>query len=185
MQFVPKQLMRGNAAFFVCCVFYLLWWILAFRPTQPVKGIRSGWLLIPAFLFGLTGAVKIFHTVLRAPAVPGALTPGKIWIAAAAVYGILAFLTWAWCKRPVTTELFLIVGWTGLIFSEIHLLTGLGVLIRKEGLVYALLTLLVFLISMVTYLLYYKLDARAGFVDGMIPLLLVGVMMGILTIRLF
>ena len=49
----------GNILLVGCCVFYLLWWALAFKPTGAVKGMRSGWLLIPAFLFGCAAVVLI------------------------------------------------------------------------------------------------------------------------------
>ncbi|MCC8045030.1 MAG: hypothetical protein LIP12_05975, partial [Clostridiales bacterium] len=48
-----RQMLTGNLLMIGCCAFYLAWWLIAFRPEDAVKGIRSGWLLIPALLFGV------------------------------------------------------------------------------------------------------------------------------------
>lgn len=37
-------------------------------------------------------------------------------------------------------------------------------------------------VSMVCYILYYKLDVVKGYIDGMIPLLIISVVMFVLTI---
>ncbi|MDD7219159.1 MAG: hypothetical protein PUI16_04100 [Clostridia bacterium] len=50
-----RLILKGNMFMIICCIFYLAWWILAFRPEHPVKGLRSGWLLIPAALCGIYG----------------------------------------------------------------------------------------------------------------------------------
>lgn len=40
----------GNILLAICCIFYLAWWSLAFKPVGAVKGMKSGWLLIPAYV---------------------------------------------------------------------------------------------------------------------------------------
>ncbi len=58
-----KQMLWGNGLLVVCCGFYLLWWILAFKPSGAIKGMRSGWLLVPAFVFGLAAVVMTVLTL--------------------------------------------------------------------------------------------------------------------------
>ncbi len=60
-----KQMLWGNGLLVVCCGFYLLWWILAFKPAGAIKGIRSGWLLVPAFVFGMAAVYLILRSVLN------------------------------------------------------------------------------------------------------------------------
>jgi len=57
----------------------------------------------------------------------------------------------------VTTELILIVGWTVLMLSENSV------------------------ISLICYIIYYKLGKKAGFWDGILPLILVTIYMAIET----
>ena len=40
----------------VCCAFYLAWWLMAFK-TNPIKGMKTGWLLIPAFAADIAAVV--------------------------------------------------------------------------------------------------------------------------------
>ena len=56
-----KQIFLGNILLIVCCAFYLAWWMLAFRPENAVKGMRSGWLLIPAAVSGILSVVVILR----------------------------------------------------------------------------------------------------------------------------
>ena len=66
-----KQILTGNVLFILCCVFYLAWWLLAFKPSGAIAGMKTGWLLIPAALFGLLGVVRwrfgAFPQKIRAP----------------------------------------------------------------------------------------------------------------------
>lgn len=54
-----RQMLTGNLLLAACCEFYLAWWLIAFEPTGAVKGIKSGWLLFPALLFGAAAVVQI------------------------------------------------------------------------------------------------------------------------------
>ena len=56
-----KQIFLGNILLIVCCAFYLAWWMLAFRPENAVKGMKSGWLLIPAAVPGILSVVVILR----------------------------------------------------------------------------------------------------------------------------
>ena len=56
-----RQMFWGNLLMVGCCAFYLLWWIVAFRPTDAIKGLKSGWLLIPAFLLGIAAVAMIIR----------------------------------------------------------------------------------------------------------------------------
>jgi hypothetical protein len=66
----------------------------------------------------------------------------------------------------------LIVGWGVLALAEINALYGLGLFSRRLsiGLIIIIITSVV--ISLICYVLYYRLDKKAGYIVGMIPLLL-------------
>ncbi len=55
------QMLWGNGLLVACRGFYLLRWILAFKPAGAIKGIRSGWLLIPAVVLGVAAVYLILR----------------------------------------------------------------------------------------------------------------------------
>ncbi len=54
-----RQMLTGNLLMIGCCIFYLAWWLITFKPQGAVKSLRSGWLLVPALLFGVAAVVRI------------------------------------------------------------------------------------------------------------------------------
>ncbi len=176
-----RQMLWGDVLLVGCCVFYLLWWALAFKPAGAVKGMKSGWLLIPAFLLGTTAVVMIVRGAGKADAADRFFSPWAVLLAGAVSYAVLLLVTWAVFHRQVTTELFLIVGWTALIFLEVNALYGLEIVSRSGAAALFAAAVAAALVSMVCYVLYYGLGARAGYVDGMIPLILAAVFMAALA----
>ena len=180
-----KQIFTGNVFFIICCIFYLAWWLLAFKPAGAVGGIKTGWLLIPASLTGLLGVILAIRGILGTTT-GNLLFPGGfiIWGGIAA-YLILLTITSLVLKRPATTELILIVGWGMLALAEINVLFGMGLF--SHGLAAGLIitSCAAIAISLVCYVLYYRLDNNAGYIDGIIPLVLAAlVMAGILCFML-
>ncbi len=177
-----RQMLIGNLLLIACCVCYLLWWILAFKPEGAIKGMRSGWLLIPAFVLGIAAIVAIVIGSNGVDAKDRLIPTAAILLVGLAAYVILLIATWIVLKRPVTTELLLIVGWTVLTFLEINALYGLGNFSRTAAIVFFVIVVIAAVVGLICYLLYYGLDARIGYVDGMIPLILFGGMMAVLSI---
>ncbi len=177
-----RQLLQGNLLLVGCCIFYLLWWILAFKPTGAVKGMKSGWLLIPAFLLGTAGVVLIALGVGKGKTADSFFSVRTILFAGIAAYLALLAVTWFGFHRQVTTELFLIVGWCVLAFLEINVLFGLGMLSRTWAIALFVTALLLTIMSMVCYMLYYGLSEKTGYIDGMIPLLAAGIFLSVLSV---
>ena len=179
-----KQIFVGNVLFVVCCVFYLAWWLLAFKPTGAVGGLRTGWLLIPASLFGIAGVVVALLGIGAKPLATRLLPAGVIlWGGVAAFFVLLVVTTWLF-KRPVTSELMLIVGWGMLALAEVNTLFGVGLFSQKLswGLIIAIG--LAVLVALICYVLYYRLDRSARYLDGMIPLILTALSMGGISVFL-
>ncbi len=176
-----KQILSGNIWLIICFVFYLAWWLIAFHPTHAIKGMRSGWLLIPAFIFGLWSVVEIIMGCDSGEEVHGLLPGAGIGVAAVILYVVLFAATLYFLKRQVTTELFLIVGWAALLFLELSMLYGYGHCSMTAAVVFMVITVIAAAVSIYCYILYYNLDAVTGYIDGMIPLLLAGIMMLVVT----
>ena len=176
-----KQIFTGNILFVVCCAFYLAWWLLAFNPSGAFNDIKTGWLLVPASIAGLLGVVLIIRGILAEKPASQLLNGGYILWGGIAVYFVLLIVTIVLFKRPVTTELILIVGWAMLALAEINTLFGIGLFSHRVSLGFVLLICTAFVISLICYIIYYRLDSRAGYIDGMIPLLLSGLTMLVIS----
>ena len=166
-----SQIFNGNILLIFCCIFYLLWWIIAFKPQGAIKGLRSGWLLIPAAVFGTVAVIMICRGISSADRDTDLFPISVVIITAAAAYIILLAATWKIMKRPVTTELILIVGWTALASSEVSVLYGTGAYSWLAAVIFTAVILALAVISLICYLLYYNLDRMKGYVCGMIPLI--------------
>ncbi|WP_066684854.1 hypothetical protein [Christensenella intestinihominis] len=179
-----KQIFWGNILLVVCCAFYLAWWLLAFRPAGAVKGMRSGWLLVPAFIAGILTVVFSIRGISTA-AVSGALMPGK-WIlwGGLAAYFILFAITFLLLKRPVTVELFLIVGWTVLALSVVNALYGSGIFPLGTAIAFIAVTMAAAAASLICYVVYYNLGGSASYIVGTVPLLLMAAVSAAVSIRM-
>ena len=179
-----KQFLTGNILLVLCCLFYLAWWIVAFRPVGAIKGMRSGWLLIPAAAAGIAAVFFICRGILAAEKELLLFPTARIVVIGAAAYVVLLAGTWLIMKRPVTTELFLIVGWATLAAAQISALYGRGAYGKTAALVFIGCIIVLAVISLVCYLLYYNLDSVKGYYDGMIPLVIVAVITVIMSVTM-
>jgi len=172
-----KQIFIGNLLFVACCGFYLAWWLLAFKPSNPITGIKTGWLLIPASIAGLLGVIWILRSILGGTPSERLLSGWYILLGGIAFYLILLTVTVWLLKRPATSELILIVGWGMLALVEMNALFGFGLFSRGRSVGFIVIVCAAIIISLVCYVLYYRLDRRAGYIDSMIPLLLAALTM--------
>lgn len=175
-----RQILIGNLLLVICCVFYLAWWLLAFKPNNPIKGTKSGWLLLPAFVFGIASVVMIVRSSGDDNQL---LLPNNgILIGGIVIYVALVVITNKLFNRQVTTELLLIVGWLVLVFREINILYSLGRYSTIGAIVLLIVSVILAVISLICYVMYYDLDVYKGYIDGMIPLIIVAVMMIVINL---
>ena len=179
-----KQVFVGNVLFVLCCAFYLAWWLVAFKPTGAVTGPKSGWLLLPATVCGLLGVIEAIRGISAAPVGSRWLPGAAIIVGGLVVYLILLAVTSGIFKRPATTELILIVGWGMLALAEINALVGSGRLSAGLAVGLTLVTGLAVVVSVICYALYYRLDRRAAYVAGLIPLVLAALLMAAVSASL-
>ncbi|MCD7982282.1 MAG: hypothetical protein LUF32_08240 [Clostridiales bacterium] len=177
-----KQILTGNFFLILCCAFYLAWWMIAFKPVGAVKGMKSGWLLLPAVVFGVVAILQIVRGSGVADSQSALFSQTAVLIGGVIVYIVLLVATRLLLNRQVTTELFLIVGWTVLMFLEVNALFAQGQYSRAAVIVMLVITVIAAAVSLVCYLLYYNLNSVRGYVDGMVPLLIIAVMMFAVTV---
>lgn len=165
------KLFWGNILLVICSAFYLAWWIVAFRPKSASKGLGTNLLLLAAVAAGIGAVVFMTRGISTAPH-PVALFPsGLILWGGIAVYLILLVVTAFLLRRQVTTELFLIIGWAMLELSAIDALYGTGQAAFPISVFLIIVIAVAVVVSMICYLLYYRLEQTAGYSDGMIPLI--------------
>ena len=180
-----KQFLTGNILLVLCCIFYLAWWMIAFKPVGAVKGMRSGWLLIPAALFGVAAVAMICKGVSSTANDQMLFPTVSVVMIGVVLYVALLAGTWLLLRRPVTTELFLIVGWAVLTAAEISALYGQGIFGQAGAVAWIICIVALALISLICYLLYYNLDSVKGYYDGMLPLIIVAAAMAALSLVVF
>lgn len=164
-----QQVRLGHWLLALCAVLYLAWWCVFFRPRdEKPQGVERGAgiaLILGAVVAGLAA---VFQIVTGLGQLPDAFSGPVLWLVAAGTYALLAFVTSRFLERPVTTELLLIVAWCAL---EVDVA---GAVWPNWPLLVAVIVATAF--SMVCYLLYYRLEGRAAFLDGCGPLVAVGLL---------
>lgn len=182
--FQAKEFFFENLLLVVCCAFYLAWWLLAFRPVNPIKGLKSGWLLLPSFLAGFA-AMGFAARGLGAAAVnPGLFPSGWVLWGGGISYVILLAGTTLLLHRPATTELFLIVGWAMLALSEVSALFGGGSFSHSAAIMFAVIIAAGTAAGLACYVLYDHLSPAAGYIDGMVPLIMAALVMAGINLAL-
>ncbi len=179
-----RQLLTGSLMLIACCLFYLAWWFIAFKPTGAIKGFKSGWLLIPAAIFGTAAVVQMVRGCGLEEHAEALFPQMYALFAGVIAYIVLFVISCIVMKRQVTTELFLIVGWAALSCAELNALFSRAVFTKSAAIACMVLILAAAIVSLVCYLLYYNLDSRTGYIDGAIPLILataaeIGISIGI------
>ena len=179
-----RSLYTGNILLMICCAFYLAWWMIAFKPSGAIKGMASGWLLIPAAAAGIAAILAIVRGISGNDSGVALIPTLRIVLTGVIAYVVLLVVTNLLLKRPVTTELLLIVGWAVLAVAEVSALYGYRVFAAGQAWIFAAVVILMAVISMICYLFYYKLDEVAGYYDGIAPLAIVAAVMLAITIAM-
>jgi hypothetical protein len=166
----------GNICFGICLLFYLMWWVIGFRPQANVNMVTLSWMIVAACVFGIVGLI------LSVKGMTSAIPEGRLFKNYAAVVGGLAAcvitgaVTKVGLQRPITSELFLICGWCIYALIEINVLYGTAALTQGTAGILCWSVVGCVVISLVCYAMYYKLVGAAGYVSGIIPLALAIVM---------
>ena len=179
-----RQMIIGQILMVICCIFYIMWWYLGYRPGTYVnraEGI-NGVLLFLTAAFGMAGLILSLMPTQETSATK--YRQLFIVIGGIAAYIILMIITKYGFDRIVTTELFLIVGWTMLELSLLNRLSGSGLLVGTKLVAMYVVIAIAFVISMILYVAYYRMEDMKAFYAAMVPLITEGVSMGILVVML-
>lgn len=174
LQSVTGKIITGNLLFAACCIVYLIWWSVAFRPGYTAAMGVKGFLFLATAVLGVAGLAVIIQGCNMTS---GGVRYIGIIAAGAAVYIVLLILTNVLMHRQVTTELMLIVFWACMQVCACDALYGADVISRAAFIVMAAVVLVFAAAGMICYLKYYDLPPMTAFYDGMVPLILFAVCM--------
>lgn len=192
------QVMHGHCLLVVCAVLYLFWWAVFFRPDAHVERVLRGCAIAAILLAAVCGIVGLILVGGALPRLGGGgaavggdsgvngllpdggrgLTGVPLWVFAVGgiiAYVALAAVTQGLLHRQITTELVLIVLWAAFELAAICRLGGAGVIPMAIAMTLLALTVVLFVGSMVCYVLYYRLPAWPAFLTGCAPLVAVGI----------
>ena len=165
-----RRIITGQIQLIICCAFYLIWWYRGYRPGVSVSqtGGLNGVLLFITMAFGISGVV---FSLMPVPEIlEPKIYPMAIVGAGIGAYIALLLVTKLIFYRIVTAELFLIVVWTTLEVMVINRLYA-GRFLSESGLIILCAVIMAaFIISMVLYVTYYRMEEMKAFYAAMIPL---------------
>ncbi len=177
-----KRILIGQILLVICCIFYLIWWYRGYRPGVSVSRIGgvNGFLLFLTAAFGAAGLICSLTRVQTR--IEYKIGPMLIVIGGIALYFALLLITRFAFHRVVTTELFLIVGWIMLEMTVINRLHAAEILSESRFLILCAVIILAFVISIILYVTYYRMEEMKAFYAAMIPLITEAAAMAVLTI---
>lgn len=171
----------GQGLLIICCVFYLIWWGVAFHPDHGdshTSGIDGILLLITAAL-GLSGLFFNMLGITRIPSESGLVSGFVIIIAGIVTYIVLLFGSRIVLHRQVTSELFLIIGWSMLEVASINRAFAWERVSVDKVIVFLVIVAVAAVLSLYFYLQYYKVKPMTGYFFGMVPLITEAISMGV------
>lgn len=167
------EVFSGNGLLFICSMFYLAWWTLVFRPGA--QSSTAGTICITlAFITGIAGLILILVGLNEKTAGYASFSNWMIIAGGIAAYLVLLLVTKFAFGRTVTSELLIFTGWVVLELSTANELYGIGRIGAGLNAFLWLMIFILFAVCLVCYILYYRLDAAKGWIDGMIPLISAG-----------
>lgn len=167
-----NRLISGQCLLVLCCVFYLIWWYRGFRPGVTVNRVGgvNGVLLLVTAVLGLAG-VSFSLLSITDTDVSLRFSPTFILFSGIMTYVLLLLVTKYAFHRIVTSELLLIVVWTMLEAAVINWLNSGGYLTGYRLAVMVIVLMAAFVISIVLYVAYYRMEEMKAFYAAMVPLM--------------
>lgn len=168
----------GNLLLLLCCIFYLAWWVVTFRPNASV-GSAGVWYIMVAFITGVAAIALLSWAISALSNDSKSIPVWLIMVGIAVLFVALLLVTTMVFQRIVTSELLIILVWTGLELSAISVLFGTGRFGVGIGVSLAILVGIATVVSLICYVLYYRLDENLSYWIGMVPLTSAGLVIAI------
>lgn len=179
------EIFAGNLLLLFCSLFYLAWWVVTFRPNSS-GGPVGVFCIVAAFITGIVAIVLLSGGISSLSQSSESIPVMFILLGAVALLIVLVLVTTMAFHRIVTSELIIILIWAALELSVIAVLYGTGRFGSGSAVTLAVLVGIGTIVSLICYVLYYRLDETASYWVGMVPLtaagLAVAVILGVLAV---
>jgi len=183
------EIFAGNLLLLFCSLCYLAWWVVSFNPDSSggSSGGSAGMFYIAAAFITGVSAIFLTSSGIKWLSQDSKGLPVKfILLGSAAVFLILLLVTVIVFHRMVTSELLIIHIWAALELSMVAVLHGTGQFGLGRVAILSALIGIAFVVGLICYILYYRLDGTASYWDGMIPLIMdafvMSVFLGVLAV---
>jgi hypothetical protein len=179
------EIFSGNLLLLFCSLFYLIWWVVSFRPNSS-GGSAGVFCIAAAFITGVA-AIALMSAGINALSHNSKSLPVRfILIGGAVLFVVLLLVTSIAFHRIVTSELIIIHIWVALELSAVAVLYGTAHFGPGRGATLAVLVGIATVVGLISYVLFYRLDGMSGYWDGMIPLItdafVMAVFLGVLAV---
>jgi len=164
------EIFSGNLLFLFCSLFYLIWWVVSFRPNS--SGGTAGVLCITAAFITGIAAIALMSVGINSLSLNSKGLPVRfILIGVAVLFLVLLLVTVIGFHRIVTSELIIIHIWAAIELSAVAVLYGTGHFGLERTVILAALVGIAIVVGMNCYVLYYRLNGMSSYLDGMVPLM--------------
>lgn len=172
------EIFISNLLLFICSMFYLVWWVVSFRPGT--SGGASGMFYISAAFITGVAAIVLMSVSIYSLSHDSKSVPVKfILLGSATLFFVLILITTNAFHRSVTSELIIIHIWVALEMSAVVVLYGTGNFDSRRARTLAALVGIAFVASLICYVLYDRLNGMASYLDGMLPLIMAAFVMAV------
>lgn len=169
----------------LCCVSYIIFWLNGYQPDKAYRRAQplSIILFIVTFILGFAGVYLIAKGFTN-ETIQTHIKGSWIIISAVILYIVTAFITVHFFDRPVTTELLLITVWAAFM-AELINVTGSGQFITGSCVkVSVILLILVYVVCMVLYVMYYRMEPSSAYWWAIVPLVAIALDMAVMIFML-
>jgi hypothetical protein len=179
------EIFAGNLLLLFCSLFYLVWWVVSFRPNSS-GGSAGVFYITAAFITGVAAIALMSGGINSLSQDSKSLPVRFILLGSAALFLVLLLVTAIAFHRIVTSELIIIHIWAALELSVVAVLYGTGRFGSGRAATLAALVGIATVIGLICYVLYYRLDGTASYWNGMVPLMMdafvMAVFLGVLAV---
>jgi hypothetical protein len=163
------EIFSGNLLLLFCSLFYLIWWVVSFRPNSS-GGSAGVFCIAAAFITGIA-AITLLSVGISSLSLDSKGLPVRfVLIGTAVLFVVLLFVTTIAFHRQVTSELIIIHIWAAFEFSVIAVMYGIGRFGPGRAAALVALVGIATVVGLICYVLFYRLDGMSGYLDGIIPL---------------
>jgi hypothetical protein len=163
------KVFSGNLLLLLCSLFYLIWWVVTFRPDSS-GGSAGVFCITAAFITGIAAIALLSSGINSLSHDSKGLPVRFILIGTAVLFVVLLFVTAVVFNRQVTSELIIIHIWVALEISAVAVLHGTGRFGPGRVAALAALVGIATVVGLICYVLYYRLDGMSSYRVGMVPL---------------